>query len=93
MNDKTAMPTPLTNARNIGPVTARELATLGIESLEELSALGWRKACMLYASAYPNRANANAFAAILGAVEDKDWRAVDIAPIRALLHRLKSNKR
>ena len=67
---------PLSGARNLGPVTAVELRAAGIESLAQLRELGWEEACARWAALFPARLNLNAFCAVIGALEECDWRAV-----------------
>lgn len=67
-------PTPIIKAKNLGPQVEKELAKLGITTLEQIKDIGWEKMCFEYAQAYPNRLNLNLFYAILGAVKNIDWR-------------------
>lgn len=55
--------------RNLGPITLRELETLGVRSHEDLASLGWQEVCVLWAEAIPGRANLNAFGAVIGAID------------------------
>jgi hypothetical protein len=75
----------------LGPTCGPELASIGIETVEDLRELGWEEACVRWAEAFPLRLNANAFAGIVAAIEDVDWRDLDPAwkvRIRALKARL-----
>ena len=84
--------TPIENARNLGPLTASELESIGISTLEQLRDLGWETVCIRYAEAYPERLNLNAFTSVIGAIEDRDWRAINSdskARARELIRRLK----
>lgn len=73
------MRTPIEKARNLGPVSARELASLGIRTLEQLQELGWREACLLWAERYPARINLNAFVSVVGAIREQAWNEIDPA--------------
>ena len=70
------MPTSLIEARNIGPVTAREFASLGVFTLEQLMDLGWREACLLWVERYPERINLNAFRSVIGAIHNVDYNQI-----------------
>lgn len=56
--------------RNLGPITLRDLQTLGLRSQEDLATLGWQEVCSLWLEEFPERANLNAFAAVIGAIDD-----------------------
>lgn len=82
----------LAQARNLGRLTARELNRAGIHSLEELRSLGWEEAFARWVEHYPERLNLNAAAALIGAIEDVDWRKIraeEKARARKLLAALK----
>jgi hypothetical protein len=68
---------PIEDARNLGPSTGKELRELGIDSLGKLREIGWVEACMQMVSENPNRINLNLFTAIIGAIHEQDWRAID----------------
>lgn len=70
-------PTPIIEAKNLGPQVEKELAELGITTLDQIKDMGWEKMCFEYAQAYPQRLNLNLFYAILGAVKNTDWRELD----------------
>lgn len=87
--------TPIDKARNLGPVCAAEFATVGIHSLEQVIELGWEQVFVRWAQAYPERVNLNAAAALIGAIEDVDWRKVrpsDKAAARRLISELKRGR-
>jgi hypothetical protein len=63
--------------RNLGTITLAELQTLGLRSREDLASLGWQEVCALWVEAFPKRANLNAFTAVIGAIDDVDWRHID----------------
>ena len=86
--------TPLEDARNLGPTTAAELATVGIATLEHLRAIGWAEAFERWIVAYPERLNLNALTALIGAVEDEDWRRLPAdrqTEARALVQELRAS--
>ena len=68
--------TPIASARNLGPKTAIELAAVGIETLEVLRELGFEEALDRVVQTFPERININMAYALLGAIEDVDWRAL-----------------
>ncbi len=63
--------------RNLGPLTQAELASVGIYSAEQMAELGWPEVCLRWVEAFPARANLNAFAAVIGAIDGVDWRKID----------------
>lgn len=69
--------TPIEEARNLGPVSGGELRSLGIETVEQLKAMGWEKAFHRLCELYPHRANMNMLKSLIGAVDDVDWRKLD----------------
>ena len=68
--------TPIDRARNLGPVSAGELAAVGIATREQLVELGWEEAFVRLVRAFPHRCNLNMCCALVGAVEDIDWRRI-----------------
>jgi hypothetical protein len=73
------MPVPKP-ARPFGPVTGRELATLGLATPAQVRAAGWPEAFERWVEAFPGRLNVNAAVGILAAVDDVDWQS--LAPAR-----------
>lgn len=71
------MNTPISKARNLGPVSEVELESVGITSLEQMVEMGWENVCLRYVEMYPSRLNLNAFTSIIGAIYDQDWRKID----------------
>lgn len=85
--------TPIEHARNLGPVSASEMEVLGIYYLDQIEKIGWEDFCIQYVEMFPHRLNLNAFAAIIGAIEDVDWRKVDPDlkfQAKKLIHQIKS---
>jgi hypothetical protein len=85
-------PTPIEDARNLGPKTGAELRAVGIGTLEKLRDIGWEAALERVIERFPERANLNMAAALIGAERDCDWREVssnDKAYARKLLERLR----
>ncbi len=67
---------PIEKAKNLGPLTGAELRAVGIESVQQLQALGWEKAFESWVNVFPERVNLNALYALIGAVEELDWREI-----------------
>ena len=61
--------------RNLGPKSTRMLHSVGIETVEDLQALGSIAAYLRVKSQYPS-ASLNLLWAIEGALSDSDWKAV-----------------
>lgn len=53
------------------------MASLGVHYLDQIESLGWENFCVRYVEHFPHRLNLNAFTAIIGALEDQDWRKID----------------
>lgn len=68
--------TPIEQTRNLGPIAAEELRVLGITSREQLVDAGWEDAFVRLVRAFPARLNVNMCCALIGAIEDVDWREV-----------------
>lgn len=84
---------PIAKARNLGPISASEMEAMGILFLDQIEEMGWEDFCIRYVELYPHRLNLNAFTAIIGAIEDQDWRSIDSylkAEAKMLLRRIKS---
>jgi hypothetical protein len=87
--------TPLTRAKNLGPVSARELGRLGIHTLEHLRELGWQEAALLWVDRFPSRVNLNAFRSLIGAIYGVDWNRIppeEEARARRLVDRLRRER-
>lgn len=65
--------TPLSKLKNFGPITRRELSSMGITNYGHLERLGFEAACRAYVRSYPERLNANAFLGILCTLEHTVW--------------------
>ncbi len=88
------MATPIEKARNLGPTSGAELRSVGIDTLERLVDLGWEEALRRWVIGYPDRINLNAATALIGAVDDVDWREVSPRTkkeARAFLEELREN--
>lgn len=68
---------PIEKARNLGPVSAAEMEALDVFYLDQIIEVDWEEFCIQYSEMYPHRLNLNAFAAIIGAIENVDWRKID----------------
>lgn len=75
MNDDLLI--PIEEARNLGSATGQALREIGVTNLYELKKLGWEQVCLSLAMNNPNFINLNAFTAIIGAIRNEDWRAID----------------
>jgi hypothetical protein len=60
------VPTPIEQARNIGPLGASELRSIGNETVEDLRSVGWQEAFVQLFEAYPERLELNAATALIG---------------------------
>lgn len=80
--------TPIEQARNLGPVTCRELRSIGIQTVERLREIGWQEAWELWRESYPVRNNLNAGYGIAAAAEDLDWRQLP-GWLKEEVHRLR----
>jgi uncharacterized protein YdeI (YjbR/CyaY-like superfamily) len=69
--------TPIEEGRNLGPVSGGELRSIGIDTVEKLRAVGWEQAFLKIFEAYPHRLHLNMVFALIGAIEDQDWRKID----------------
>ncbi len=69
--------TPIEKSKNLGPVTGQKLREIGIETLEELKKRGWEQSCIDLVLHSPMMANLNCFTAIIGAINNQDWRNID----------------
>lgn len=65
--------TPLRRVKNFGPITSKELDSMGVKTIGQLRKLGFEKACRAYVRSFPERLNANAFLGILCTLEDTVW--------------------
>ncbi|MEM7647039.1 MAG: TfoX/Sxy family DNA transformation protein [Pseudomonadota bacterium] len=85
--------TPISDARNLGPTTAAEMQVMDIHCLEQIQEIGWEDFYIRYVELFPHRLNLNALTAILGAIEDQDWREVDPqlkAQAKSLIQKIKN---
>ena len=77
VNGKRSKRTPVSQCRNLGQISERELNSIGIDSLEEIKAQGWEQVCEKYIFFYPERLNLNMITSIIRAVYDQDWRKLN----------------
>jgi len=77
VKDKMNAKTLIKDAKNLGPIVSAELEAIDIIYLEQLQKMGWQDSCVKYVEYYPSRLNLNAFCAIIGAINNQDWRKVD----------------
>jgi hypothetical protein len=77
----------------MGPLTASELATIGIDTVERLVAMGWEEAFDRWVEAYPERLNVNAAVGLLAAENGVSWLKLngsDKARARAKVDRIRA---
>lgn len=77
----------MTKLRGLGEKTCERLRLIGIESLEEMQALGVVETYLLLKAAFPEKVSLNALWALEGALNDRDWREIP-AERKAELRRL-----
>jgi len=70
--------------RNLGPVTAGRLEDVGIETPEELRAVGAVEAYRRLRFAHPKDTSVIALMALEGALQGVDWRMLDPERLAAL---------
>lgn len=63
----------LSTVKNFGPVTLAEFQSMGLDTLEQVEALGLEDTCRRWVARYPERLNANAFLGVVTALEDTVW--------------------
>lgn len=83
-------------ARNLGPVSVRELGRCGIHTLAQLREMGWKEACLLWVEYYPARINLNAFRSVIGAIYGVNWNRIppaEDAEARRLVEDLRHRRR
>lgn len=93
---KYSIKTPLTEARNLGPVTVPFLMKVGIESKEDLISLGWEEAGLRLMSEHPRFINLNLLRALIGACLDLDFREIpakELEKARSMLKLFKESSR
>ena len=76
----------LDGLRNLGPVSVRRLAAIGIETAAELEAIGAVSAYRQVKAAFPGETSLNLLYALEGAIIDVPWH--DLPP--ALVERLRA---
>lgn len=66
----------MSELRNIGPVSVKWLAEIGVESLEDLERVGPVEAYRRVSASQPGKASLNLLWALQGAVMDLHWTDV-----------------
>jgi TfoX/Sxy family transcriptional regulator of competence genes len=87
-----ARTTPLSRLINFGPVTRKELESIGISMFGHLEDLGWEEVCRRWVTQFPERLNVNAFTGIIATLEGMKWTKVtesEKAPARRLVNELR----
>ena len=69
-------PSPLAALKNVGPVTARRLNDVGIQTVADLEALGPVEAYRHVKTAYPRDTTLICLYALQGALWDMHWSAL-----------------
>lgn len=78
--------TPIVECRNLGPTSARHLAHIGVHTLGDLKTLGPVAAYVSLLQGHI-KPSLNLLWAMMGAVEQRDWRKINAADKkRALEH-------
>jgi len=72
--DEPSHSTPIEHA--MGPITAAELRSIGIDSVEKVRDMGWREVFLLWIEACPERINLNAAVSLVGAERGVSWLKV-----------------
>lgn len=67
---------PIEKARNLGPASGKLLRQVGVENLEQLRREGWEVVFDRLVRKFPESLNLNMAMALLGAIEDCDWRVL-----------------
>jgi hypothetical protein len=60
----------------MGPITAAELVSIGIDTVEKVREMGWPEAFLLWIEAYPERLNVNAAVGLAAAEEGVSWKSL-----------------
>lgn len=69
--------TPIEASRNLGVATGADFRSVDISTLEQLKRIGFERALNKVCDIYPHRLNLNFFYAVVGAIEDQDWKKLD----------------
>jgi hypothetical protein len=86
--------TPIEKA--MGPITAAELSSLGIASVEKVREMGWREVFLIWIEAYPERLNVNAAVGLAAAEEGISWQKLSPSSkerVRTLVSNLRRARR
>jgi hypothetical protein len=87
--------TPIEKARNLGPVSAQALTTVGIQTVEELKKLGWEEAGLRVMHQHPRFIHLNMLRALIGACLECDFRNIpesELLKARSMLKLFKDQK-
>jgi DNA transformation protein len=77
--------TPVSDLRNLGPVTARRLAEIDVDTLGDLAGLGSVEAYARLRFRFGRQVTLNALYALEAALRDVDGRSLSAADKRALV--------
>lgn len=64
--------------KGMGPLTASELESLGVNTLEQVIDQGWEEIFLKWIEAYPERLNLNAAVGLIAIVEGVHWQKVSV---------------
>jgi hypothetical protein len=79
---------PITEARNLGPVSSALLPPLGVHTIGDLRSLGWEEVALRVMNEHPRFVNLNMLRALIGAFHDRDFRDLpedDLAKARQMI--------
>ncbi|MBL0371574.1 TfoX/Sxy family DNA transformation protein [Rhizobium sp. KVB221] len=72
------MPEPISALRNLGPKSEALLAEIGVNSVDDLRALGAVEAYAMLCFRFGKAISRNMLHAIAGALADRDWRQLTL---------------
>lgn len=84
---------PIHQARNLGPKSAQILELIGVNTLKDLKDAGWGSCLEKIQTWYPPYFHLNMARALIGAIENKDWRKIsknDLTRARNFMKALRS---
>lgn len=84
----------ISKAKNIGPISSKALREIGINTLEDLKSVGWKGAILKLTAESMQYANLNMARALIGALENKDFRDISTEQLqqaRLLIEELKNH--
>jgi nifR3 family TIM-barrel protein len=85
------VPTPITQLRNLGPLSSEWLRAAGITTIEQLREVGAAGAYLLVRSQQP-KASLNLLWGLAAGLEDRDWRELTEAQKQSLLQEVEERR-